>query len=321
MSHSCAAGREALGVEGSRWQLAAQIASAQFGVISREQLIDCGFSEAWIARAVADGRLVRIRRGVYGLGHRPTDYRAWLSSAVLLGGQDAFLFSHSAADLVRLGGNRTGRIWVAGPDARPTEQRGVEIRSVSVPPDEIGYFRGLRATNPSRTIIDLAGTDVSLAARAIEGAGNEGLLDVEDVLRLTEVHRGMRGVARVRKLVFGYERVPEFTRSELERRLYRLCKGAHQPLPQMNMAVYAYDGQLYECDAVWPDIRLIIECDSRWHDNPIAARKDAERDELLTLAGWRVFRLRWAQIALRPERTAVTIARLMSDQRRLLTAA
>jgi hypothetical protein len=303
------------------WQRAAEIASTQFGVTSREQLLSCGFSTTWIDRAAADGRLVRIRRGVYGLGHRPTDYRAWLSSASLLGGHDAHLVSHSAADLVRLTGNRTGRIWVGGPEAAPSSQRGIEIRQISIPPDEIGYFRGLRATTPSRTIIDLAGMSVSLAAKAIEGAGNEGVLDVDDVLRLTERHRGVRGVARARMLLVGYERIPVFTRSELERRLYRLCRRAGHDLPDMNVEVYAYDGQPYECDAVWPDLRLIIECDSRWHDNPITARKDAERDELLTLAGWRVFRLRWAQIALRPERTAATIGRLMADQGRLLAAA
>ena len=300
------------------WQRAAEIAAAQFGVISRWQLIACGFSSSWIDRAAADGRLVRIRRGVYGLGHRPTDYRAWLSSAILLGGEDAFLLSHSAADLVRIAGNRTGRIWVGGSNATRTRLPGVEIREVSVPRDEIGYLRGLRATTPSRAIIDLAGVSLSLAAKAIEGAGNEGLLDVDDVLRLTEVHPGMRGVARVRKLMLGHERVPVFTRSESERRLYRLCGRAGHSLPSMNQEVYAYDGQLYECDAVWPELRLIVECDSHWHDNPIAARRDAERDELLTLAGWRVFRLRWAQIALRPERTAATLGRLMADQRRLL---
>jgi hypothetical protein len=307
-------------MERTRWQLAAEIARTQFGVISREQLIACGFSTSWIDRAVLDGRLIRVRRGIYALGHEPTDYRARLSSAVLLAGDDAHLFGHSAADLVRMLGNRTGRIWVAGPNARRTHREGVEIRSLQVPESEIGYLRGIRATMPSRTIIDIAAANVSLAAKAIEGAGNEGLLDVEDVLRLTEVHRGMRGVARVRKLVFGYERIPEFTRSELERRLYRLCRHAGHSLPDMNQEVYAYDGQLYECDAVWPDLMLIIECDSRWHDNPIAARRDAERDELLTLAGWRVFRLRWAQIALRPDRTAETIGRLIADQRRLLGA-
>jgi hypothetical protein len=30
---------------------------------------------------------------------------------------------------------------------------------------------------------------------------------------------------------------------------------------------------------VWPRHRLIVECDSGWHDNPVSARDDAERDE------------------------------------------
>jgi hypothetical protein len=176
--------------------------------------------------------------------------------------------------------------------------------------------RGVPTTTPARTFLDLAATSVRLAEQAIEGASGVGLLDVDDAVELIDLRPGSRGVARLRRILLGHERVPQFTRSGLERRLHALTGRAALPLPDMNVQVYGADGRLYECDAVWPAERLIIECDSAWHDNPVSAREDAERDEQLTLAGWRVFRMRWSQIALRPERTAETIRHLLAEQRR-----
>jgi very-short-patch-repair endonuclease len=50
------------------------------------------------------------------------------------------------------------------------------------------------------------------------------------------------------------------------------------------------------------------------------ARRDAKRDQDLTMAGWRVFRVRWAQLVNDAPRTAATVRRLLEDQRRLLAA-
>jgi predicted transcriptional regulator of viral defense system len=47
----------------------ALLAERQRGLITREQLLALGFSDRAIARAVAAGRLHRVHRGVYLVGH------------------------------------------------------------------------------------------------------------------------------------------------------------------------------------------------------------------------------------------------------------
>jgi len=135
---------------------------------------------------------------------------------------------------------------------------------------------------------------------------------------ILELNRGHRGVARLRMLIDGCRPLPVFVRSDTERQIYELCERAGLPLPDMNVDVWA-GGTIYECDCVWPAERLIVECDSRWHDNPIAARTDAERDQALTLAGWRIQRIRAAQLKP-PGRFFATLERLLADQRRLIGA-
>ena len=88
----------------------------------------------------------------------------------------------------------------------------------------------------------------------------------------------------------------------------------------MNVLIDAAGGP-YEIDCVWFAQRLLIECDSRWHDNPVTAAKDALREQALTDAGWRVYRLRWLQIVDAPGRAAQTIRLLLEQQTQLLRSA
>ena len=87
----------------------------------------------------------------------------------------------------------------------------------------------------------------------------------------------------------------------------------------MNVEIDAPGGP-YEVDCVWPRHRLIIECDSRWHDNPATRRRDAIREQALTLAGWRIYRLRWIQIVGEPGHAARTVRHLLAEQERLVNA-
>lgn len=302
----------------SPWIRAADVAAGQFGLMTAAGLRECGVSAGSIANALRGGRLVRIHRGVFSLGPMSTDPRAGPFAAVLASGDDAALSDRAAASHQRLLPVWRGPIDVTtateGGRARP----GIRIHRRSLQPIELVVFDAIPCTTPSRTILDVCGISAALGERAIKQAGARGLLDLAELHRLIDVNRGCRGVARLRMLIDGYRPVPVFTRSEFERLVYELCEGTGLPLPDMNVEVWAA-GTLYECDCVWPAERLIVECDSRWHDNPIAARADAERDQALTLAGWRVHRIRWAQLQESPARVAATIGRLLADQRLLLS--
>lgn len=321
--HAYARLRHVLGMQSAaadRWIRAARKARRQFGTISLAQLLDCGFSQSAVSRAVRAGHLIPLHRGVYALAYQPTDQRASLVAGTLAGGDGSVVSRRTAARYLRFVRWAPGAISITAPTQR-RHQPGLVFHAQVLHPRETFTHRGVPCSTPARTFFDLATEDIRVAEQAIQGASGIGMLDADDALELIERHPGERGVARLRRIFLGHERVPLFTRSELERRMHRLCSGGALDEPDMNVLVYGADGQPYECDAVWPAARLIVECDSAWHDNPISAREDAERDEQLTLAGWRVFRMRWSQIALQPARTAATIRHLLAEQQRLLIAA
>ncbi|MGH2952804.1 MAG: type IV toxin-antitoxin system AbiEi family antitoxin domain-containing protein [Solirubrobacterales bacterium] len=82
--------------------MVARIASRQHGVVSYEQLIAAGLTPSGVARRVRAGRLHRIHRGVYAVGHRGLSNEGRWMAAVLACGPDAALSHRSAAELLGL---------------------------------------------------------------------------------------------------------------------------------------------------------------------------------------------------------------------------
>ncbi|MEZ5075783.1 MAG: type IV toxin-antitoxin system AbiEi family antitoxin domain-containing protein [Solirubrobacterales bacterium] len=302
-----------------RWREALEIAAPQLGLITRDQLRTRAISDNSILNAVRSGRLSRIHNGVYAFGPLTDDPRLALLAAVLAAGAGAALSHRSAGGHLRLIPWWPGPVAVTVPADGGRSRPGIRVHRRRLQAIEVVTFDAIRCTSPSRTILDLCAMSADLGERAMINAGARGMLDIGALQRILEINHGCRGAGRLRVLLEGRDPVPAFTRSRFERLVFRLCERAGLPLPDMNVEVWA-GGAIYECDCVWPAERLIVECDSRWHDNPITARKDAQRDEALTLAGWRVHRIRWAQLVRSPERLAATIGRLLVDQRRLQAA-
>jgi very-short-patch-repair endonuclease len=78
-------------------RLVARIAARQHGVVSFQQLIGTGLDPSGICRRVGAGRLYRIHRGVYAVGHRNLTRQGWWMAAVLACGEGAVLSYRSAA--------------------------------------------------------------------------------------------------------------------------------------------------------------------------------------------------------------------------------
>jgi predicted transcriptional regulator of viral defense system len=67
----------------------AWIAGRQHGRISRRQLLAAGIDRDRIKRWIADGRLRRVHRGVYAVGHAAPSVLADCMAAVLRAGETA----------------------------------------------------------------------------------------------------------------------------------------------------------------------------------------------------------------------------------------
>ncbi len=290
------------------WARVGAIAARRHGILTHVQLMEAGFSSSSISRAVKAKHLYRVYRGIYSLGHPPSTREAVILAACLACGPDALASHLLAGELHGLNAPLAGALTITtGGRARP--RTGIHIHRSQVKAEERSLVDNVPCTSPSRTLADIAATAPVALPRAIKEASGRGLLDVPAIEAVIDAVPRRRGAAQIRPLL-RQAHVPGKTRSELERRIFRLCRQADLPLPEMNITLQA-GGRRYEVDCVWRRARLVVECDSRWHDNPISATDDAKRDQALTIAGWRVHRLRWAQVVGDPEGVASLLAHLL----------
>src|SRR3954452_20069029 len=86
----------------------ARLATRQHGVVERDQLLRLGMSADMIERWIRVGRLHRIHRGVYAVGHRALSREGRYLAPVLACGDGAVLSHAAAADLweLRTSGSR-----------------------------------------------------------------------------------------------------------------------------------------------------------------------------------------------------------------------
>src|SRR4051812_25036748 len=76
-----------------------RLAGNQHGLVTTRQLLAAGVPASGIADRVAAGRLHRIHRGVYAVGHPKLSERGKWMAAVLTCGDGAVLSHTSAAEL------------------------------------------------------------------------------------------------------------------------------------------------------------------------------------------------------------------------------
>ena len=74
-----------------------RLATLQHGVVTRGDLASLGLERRQIERRAADGRLVRVHRGIYAVGHAALSREGRWMAAVLACGEGAVLSHRSAA--------------------------------------------------------------------------------------------------------------------------------------------------------------------------------------------------------------------------------
>ena len=255
------------------------------------------------------GRLHRLHRGVYAVGHEAVgrEGRRWAAVLALRG---ACLSHGSAAAAFGLT-DPPSVIHVTRPGRAGLRSRdGIRVhRPRALPGDEVTTLRGLAITTPARTLLDLSATArTATLATAVDRAEQLRLLDFADLHELLTRYPGRTGTPSLRALLAAYDGPPD-VRSHLERLVHELC-GQRLPRPQVNVVV---EGAVR--DFAWPDHRLVVEADSyAWHRSPAALNADRERDVALTLAGWRVLRFTYAQVTRRRGWVAAALAAALSPR-------
>jgi predicted transcriptional regulator of viral defense system len=289
----------------SEWDRAvARVAARQHGVIALAQLKAIGMSASAARARASAGRLYRVYRGVFAVGHPPVTARARWMAAVLACGPGAVLSHRSAAALRGMRATASSWIDVTCPTRAGRGRKGIRVhRGDRLFESETTVIDGIPCTTVARTIVDLAGLlSPSAVEYLIHQAQARQLLDRADLLEVLERAPNRRGTALIRRTLGVTHRPEDQARSRLERRFLALCRRAGVPLPQVNFWVALPEGGGFEVDFAWPDRRLAIETDSpTFHGTHRALENDPRRDRALMLAGWRVARFTDRDLKERPE--------------------
>src|SRR5689334_10277437 len=108
----------------------ARLAEAQHGVVAIRQLLELGIGRKAIEYALRTGRLHRLHRGVYAVGHAALSLNGRLIAAVFSAGPAAVLSHRSAALLWGLLRDSRPVTDVTTPDRGRTSKNGVRVHRV-----------------------------------------------------------------------------------------------------------------------------------------------------------------------------------------------
>jgi very-short-patch-repair endonuclease len=282
-------------------------ARLQHGVVTSVQLMAAGLSRRAISHRVSAGRLHRIHRGVFAVGHLPTSPHARAIAAVMACGKGAALSHRSAAALWDMTPDRRGPIDVTARAGR--KHHGIRVHRSKLDDRDVTTHFGIPITSPARTLLDLADMlDDTALARAVNEARLKrrlGLDALEDLLARSP------GRATTRLRPFIHRRTAP-TRSAFEDAFLELIDRYKLPRPEVNQRIAGH-----EVDAVWREQRLIVELDSReYHDDDQSFETDRDRDADLLAAGFPVVRVTWARLEWTPAREARRLNRLLDGRRR-----
>jgi hypothetical protein len=243
----------------------AEIAADQYGIVTRAQLHEAGLSNGGIERRIAAGRLHRLHRGVYAVGHPAVGLHGRWLAAVLACGRGALLSHRSAAALWGMRSTSAPLIDVTVPPGNGHRSKdGIRVhREVKRGTEHLG----IPVTSPRCTLDDLAAAKIPP----------------------WQLRRAMEVAQRLGEPV-----KPEGPRSPLEAAFLALCDDE----PVVNGLVNGF-----EVDFHWPDARLVVETDGHEHHGTRAAfERDRARDQALTAAGWTVVRFTYRQVLEEPAR-------------------
>jgi hypothetical protein len=289
-------------------QRLAALAAKQHGIVSARQLRRLGYSASAIERAARAGRLHRIHRGVYAVGHARLTKQGRCLAAVAAAGSGALLSHASAAWLWGLLSSCPAEPELTVANRRHRRRAIRTHYSSALVADDRARHEAIPVTAVPRTLLDLAATTWSSQLdRAVQRAERLDLLDVAAIEAILERRRGAPGTAALSQALEIY-RDPVFARSRPERLFLDLVKKAGLPRPAINVYVAGH-----EIDAYWERERFAVEVDG-WeaHRTRTAFENDPVRQEDLKLAGIDSIRLTARRIEREPSQIAERLAILLA---------
>jgi hypothetical protein len=253
------------------------LAARQHGVVSHAQLIGLGLGNASITERVRTGRLHRLHRGVFAVGHTSLTVKSRWMAAVLALQPDAVLSHRSAAALHGLRPSSNPSVDVLIPRrSGPSKRDGIGVhRTTTLPASERTEVDGIHVTSWARTLLDLAAVvNQQSVAKALERSEELRLFDFPTLAALVDRHPGHQGIGKLRRALVLYE--PR-SKSELQRLFRKLCDDHGLPRPEEEQDI-----------------------------------GDREQEARMVVDGYTVLRPTWDDVTANARRTAGRVRKLLS---------
>ena len=257
-----------------------------------------GIDERTIERWLADGRLIRVHRGVYALGHRAPSIRGDYMAAVLASGSGAVLSHAAAAHLLGLirGAPPAAEVTIPVKDSRT--RPGITIHRARLHAGDSSTLDNIPITTAPRTLLDLA---PHLAPSDLTRACHEAWIRHHTTPDLIEacIARNPRkhGIAKLRRALG-----TDVTLSVLEDQFLTVMDTHHIPRPRTNID---HNGDKVDCH--WADHNLTVELLSyRFHGTRTAFEADVARRRRSNHLAYT-----YGDIFERPAETAAELAPLL----------
>ncbi|HWJ62166.1 MAG TPA: DUF559 domain-containing protein [Acidimicrobiales bacterium] len=280
------------------------------GLFRASDAMDRAVTRQQIRSMVARGWCAVVVPGVYRVTAAPLTGRQAILAEVWSHPEGTVASHRGAAFLRSLVGYRSVR-------AEVSWQRGSNQRngrrthsSLWLPPEHVTEYDGIPTTTVARTTFDLAGIEPKgRVSIALDDALSRKLCTLRQVNQVSFAlaGRGRRGTVAMREMLEkrGEDYVPPS--SALERLARKVFEeyGLEMPTFELNIGDDDWIGRV---DCVWREAKLIVELDSeRYHGSKSARDADRKRDNRLMATGWRVLRVTWDDLKLRPRETVEQI--------------
>jgi hypothetical protein len=294
----------------------AALASRQHGVLVLNQLISLGLSARAVQHRATCGRLHRVHHGVYSLAPPELLGREgrWMA-AVLAVGPAAVLSHRKAAALHGLLSCNRPNVEVTVPGRAGRTHPGIDVhRSKTLTPADCAVVNDIRCTTVARTLLDLADViDRRRLERAFDQAEVLEVFDlraIQDPLARNPTRPAGREVTGVLEEHY-IGSTP--TESQIEEGFLALCRRFGLPQPEVQRWLILPDGgPAIRADFLWREQRVVVETDGdRYHGTAQRLRRDARKDQRLTVYGFKPIRTGWRQIFYRPAELASTLRALL----------
>ncbi len=182
------------------WNRLYETAAAQEGLFTTKQAAAAGWSPQLLVHHLINGRIVRLRRGIYRLVHFPAGEHEDLVAAWLWSERAGVISQQSALALHGLSDVLPGQIHLTLPASwrrrRFRVPEGVVLHHGDVSPEDRTWFGPIPATRAPRTLNDCAraGLPPDLLRQAARQALRRGLVtkpEIRDVVAALKPFGGL----------------------------------------------------------------------------------------------------------------------------------